>query len=66
MNWQVNQETYYSFANIRKGNDNSSKWRFDGGKTWTILHVPAGCYDLKDINAEIIRILGNSDVAMHN
>ena len=35
----VNLEAYYSFANIRKGN-NSSKWSVDEGKTWTLLHVP--------------------------
>ena len=36
----------------------------DGGKTWTILHVPTGCYELKAINAEIIRIRGNSDITI--
>ena len=25
----------------------------DDGKTWTILQVPTGCYELKAINAEI-------------
>ena len=48
----VNLETYYSFANIRA----------DGGKTWTALHIPPGCYELKAINVEIIRMRGgNSD-----
>ena len=37
----VNLDTYYSFANIRKGN-NSFKWRIDEGKTWTFLHIPTG------------------------
>ena len=60
----VNLETYYSFANIREGDNNSFKWSVDGGKTWTILHVPTGCYELKDINAEIIRIRGNSDITI--
>ena len=46
----VNLETYYSFANIRKGN-NSFKWSIDEGKTWTLLHIPTGCYELKAINA---------------
>ena len=32
----VNLETYYSFANIRKGN-NSFKWSIDERKTWTLL-----------------------------
>ena len=59
----VNLETYYSFANIRKGN-NSSKWSIDEGKTWTLLHIPTGCYELKAINAEITRIHGNSDITI--
>ena len=59
----VNLETYYSFANIREVN-NSFKWSADDGKTWTILHVPTGCYERKAINAEIIRIRGNSDIAI--
>ena len=60
----VNLETYYSFANIRA--DNSSlKWRGDGSKTWTVLHIPTGCYELKAINAEIIRVRGgNSDITI--
>ena len=58
----VNLETYYSFANIREGDNNSFKWSVDKGKTRTILHVPTGCYELKAINAEIIRIRGNNDI----
>ena len=52
----VNVETYYSLANIREGDNNSFN-----------VHVPTGCYELKAINAEIIRIRGNSDItiAMH-
>ena len=57
----VNLETYYSFAIIREDN-NLYKWSVDGGKTWIILHVPTGCYELKAINAEIVRIRGNSDI----
>ena len=60
----VNLETYYSFANIREGDNNSFKWSVDGGKTWTILQVPTGCYELKAIKAEIIRIGGNSDITI--
>ena len=60
----VNLETYYSFANFREGDNNSFKWSVDGGKTWTILHDPTGCYELKAINAEIIRIRGNSDITI--
>ena len=32
--------------------------------TWTILHIPTGCYELEVINAEIIRICGNSDITI--
>ena len=60
----VNLETYYSFANIREGDNNLFKWSADDGKTWTTLHMPIGCYELKVINAEIIRIRGNSDIAI--
>ena len=59
----VNLEAYYSFANIREVN-NSFKWCVDEGNTWTILQVPTGCYELKAINAEIIRIRGNSDITI--
>ena len=59
----VNLETYYSFANIRKGN-NSFKWSIDEEKNWTLLHIPTGCYELKAINAEITRIRGNSDITI--
>ena len=59
----VNLETYYSFANIRNGN-NSSKWSIDGGKTWTFLHIPTLYYELKAINTEITRIRGNSDITI--
>ena len=51
----VNLETYYAFANIREVNS-SFKWSADDGKTWTILYVPTGCYELNAVNAEIIRI----------
>ena len=42
----VNLETYYSFANIRKVN-NLFKWSVDDGKTWTVLHIPTGCYEAR-------------------
>ena len=41
----VSLETYYSYANIRLVN-NSFKWSVADGKTWIILHVPTGCYEL--------------------
>ena len=59
----VNLETYYSFVNIRLVS-NSFKWSVDDGKTLAILHVPTGCYELNAINAEIIRIRGNSDITI--
>ena len=59
----VDLATYYSFANIRKSN-NSFKWSVDKGKTWPLLHIPTGCYELKAINAEITRIRGNSDITI--
>ena len=60
----VNLETYYSFANIRADN-NSLKWSGDGGTMWTLLQIPTGCYELKAINAEIIRMRGgNSDITI--
>ena len=52
-------ETYYSFANIRADN-NSLNWSGDGGKTWEALHVPTGCCELKAINAEIMRMHGET------
>ena len=52
----VNLETYYSFATIR-GDNNSFKWSVDGD-------VPTGWNELKAINAEIIRIRGNSDITI--
>ena len=60
----VNRETYYSFANIRECDNNSFKWSVEDGKTLSILHGPTGCYELKAINAEIIRTHGKSDITM--
>ena len=60
----VNLGTYNSFANIRTDN-NSLKCSGDGGRTWTLLHIPTSCYELKAINAEIIRMRGgNSDITI--
>ena len=59
----VNLETYYSFANIRGGN-NSFKWSVDDGKIQTTLSVSTRCYYLTATNAEIIRICGNSDITI--
>ena len=60
----VNLEMYYSFANIREGDNNSFKWSVGGGKPWTILCVPTACYELKATNAGLIRIGGNSDITI--
>ena len=57
----VNLEKYYSFANIREVN-NSFKWVLMMarlGQFSTCLR-----YELKTINAEIIRIRGNSDITI--
>ena len=56
----VNLEMYYSFANIREGDNNSSKWSVDDGTTWKTLR----CYELNAINAEIIRIRGNTNITI--
>ena len=60
----VNLETYPLFANIREGDNKSFKWSVDDENSWTILHVPTGCYELKAILAEIIRIRGNIDITI--
>ena len=36
-------ETYYSFTNIREGDNNTFKWSADDDTTWTNLGVPTGC-----------------------
>ena len=60
----VNLEMYYSFTNIRADN-NSLKLSGNSGKTWTALHIPTGCYELKAINSEIIHMRGgNSDITI--
>ena len=40
------------------------KWSVDEGKTWTVIHVPIGCYELKATHAEITCICGNSDITI--
>ena len=34
------------------------------GKSWALLLIPTGCYELKAINAEITRIRGSSDITL--
>ena len=48
----VKLETYYSFTNIREGDNNLFNWSVDGRN------------ERKAINAEIIRMRGNSDIAI--
>ena len=60
----VNLEKYYSFANIRADNNLLTR-SADGGKSWTSLHIHTGCYELKAIHSEIIRMRGgNSDITI--
>ena len=59
---QTNRNYELAMVNIREGDNNSFKWSVDEGKIWTIIHVPTGCYELKAINAEIIRRRGNDDI----
>ena len=51
----MNVETYYSFANIRDGANNSFQWNVDDSTTSAIRHIPTGCYELTATNAEIIK-----------
>ena len=63
MNWQLGiwKRTIHSqiFEKVITTRSN-----VDDGKTWTTLHVPTGCYELNAMNAEIICIHGNSDIAI--
>lgn len=49
-------ETYYSFPNIDKEN-NSIKVSVDGGKKWTVLQVPIGCYEIKAIDETLRKLV---------
>ena len=42
----------------------SSDDEVDDGNTRITLHVPTGCYELKSINAVIIRIRGNINITI--
>ena len=57
----VSLETYYSFPNIDEGNNRILVYL----KKWICFHIPAGCYELKDIDKElqrqIIRAGGKKD-----
>ena len=49
-------ETYYSFPNI---NPKNSHFRIsiDKGKTWTMMSIPTGSYEITAINATIQRLI---------
>ena len=48
-------ETYYSFPNIDEKN-NSIKLSSDNGKTWYLIQLSKGCYEIKAINKELKRL----------
>ena len=49
-------ETYYSFPNI---NPENSHFRIsiDKGKTWTMMSIPTGSYDITAVNATVQRLI---------
>ena len=49
-------ETYYSSANITETN-NKLKISFDGGKVWTDIEIPVGCYEIYAINKTLQRLI---------
>ena len=49
-------ETYYSFPNVDKKN-NKIRVSLDSGRSWNDLTFAVGCYEHKDINAELQRQL---------
>ena len=52
-------ETYYSFANIKPENSNF-RLSIDGGKTWKLLSIPTGCYEITAINETLQRLIESS------
>ena len=56
----VGVETYYSFPNIAESN-NAVKVSCDAGKTWTILKIPKGCYEIRAINSTLKRLIGKME-----
>ncbi len=49
-------ETYYSFANIKPVNSNF-RISIDKGKTWKLMSIPTGCYEIKAINETLQRLI---------
>ena len=52
----VNLETYYSFPNIDRTNNNF-RYSPDNGKSWFNIDIAEGCYELEDIDDYIQRIM---------
>ena len=52
----VSLETYYSFPNIDDEN-NKLKFSKDDGKTWILISIATGCYELDAINKELQRLI---------
>ena len=49
-------ETYYSFPNVDEQN-NKIRVSLDNGTSWNELTFAVGCYEHKDINEELQRML---------
>ena len=60
----IKLETYYSFPNVKSTN-NALRVSLDDGKTWKLIEIPVGCYEITDINKELQRLItsvgGKSD-----
>ena len=61
----IKLETYYSFANIRPENCHFRN-SIDKGKTWKLMGIPTGCYEIEAINGVIQRLIieygGNENI----
>ena len=52
----LNLEPYNSIPNL-DGTNNRFVYSYDGGKTWSTIMLPEGCYEIPQINAAIQRQL---------
>ena len=59
----TNLETYYSFPNIDNTN-NSFRYSSDSGTHWKPVKIPIGCYEIRAINAEIVRQVTNKSITV--
>ena len=50
--------TYNSLKNIYASRNDTFKYSKDAGKTWKIIKLQPGCYEINSINKEIIRQTG--------